>query len=218
MPVRVAVVLAGGGPPAVRPEQLGPLGDEPIVVAADSGLEAARGLGLAPDLVVGDMDSVAPGELAAAEAAGTLVERHPATKDATDLDIALDAALARGARRIVVVTGEGDRLDHALAVALSLAGPRLAGVAVEAWVGRARLWVVRAGHRATLAGEPGALVSLLPAHGPARGITTAGLRYPLVDEDLDPATTRGVSNELTGERATVGLRSGVLLAIMPYAT
>jgi thiamine pyrophosphokinase len=54
-------------------------------------------------------------------------------------------------------------------------------------------------------------------HGPARGITTAGLRYPLAGEDLDPATTRGVSNELVGERATVRLRSGVLLAVLPHA-
>src|ERR687891_406355 len=49
--------------------------------------------------------------------AGAGIERHPAAKDATDLDLALNAALARRPRRIVVVTGAGDRLDHTLAVA-----------------------------------------------------------------------------------------------------
>lgn len=214
----VAVVVGGGGLPAVRRDQLGLPRDPAVVVAADSGLAGARALGLAPDVVVGDMDSVDPAVLAAAEAAGARVERHPAAKDATDLDLALDVALARGARRVVVVTGAGDRFDHALAVALSLAGPRLADVPVEAWIGPARLWAVRPGLPVTLAGEPGALVSLLPVHGPARGITTAGLRYPLDGEDLDPATTRGVSNELVGERATVRLRAGVLLAVLPHAT
>jgi thiamine pyrophosphokinase len=213
-PVGVAIVVGGGGPPEVEAGAL-PL-ERALVVAADSGLDGARRLGLAPDLVVGDMDSVEAASLAAAERAGVPVERHPAAKDATDLDLALDAALARGARRIVAVTGAGDRFDHALAVALSLAAPRLAGVAVEGWIGRARLWVVR--DEAVLVGQPGALVSLLPVHGPARGITTEGLLYPLAGEDLAPGTTRGVSNEMTDPTATVVLRDGVLVAVQPDAT
>jgi thiamine pyrophosphokinase len=209
----VAVVVGGGGPPELDPGALGVPHDRVLVVAADSGLEGARRLGLTPDLVVGDMDSVDPAGLAAAERAGVPVERHPAAKDATDLDLAIDAALARGARRIVAITGAGDRFDHALAVALSLAAPRLAGVAVEGWIGRARLWVVR--DEAVLTGEPGDLVSLLPVHGPARGVTTEGLLYPLVGEDLEPGTTRGVSNELTATAARVRVRAGVLLAVLP---
>jgi thiamine pyrophosphokinase len=211
--VTLAVVVGGGGPPKVDAAALVGAGERALVVAADSGLDAARHLGLDVDLVVGDMDSVDPAGLAAAERAGVAVERHPAAKDATDLDLAVDAALARGARRLVVVTGSGDRFDHALAVALSLAAPRLAGVAVEAWIGPAHLWVVR--DAVTIAGEPRAVVTLLPVHGPARGITTSGLLYPLVGEDLEPATTRGVSNEMTGTEARVTLRSGVLLAVRP---
>jgi thiamine pyrophosphokinase len=211
----VAVVVGGGGPPAVAAADLGPLGRDPVVIAADSGLDGARRLGLAVDLVVGDMDSVDAAALAVAEAAGTPVERHPAAKDATDLDLALDAALARRPGRVVVVTGAGDRFDHALAVALSLATPRLAAVPVEAWIGAARLWVVRPGAPATLSGQPGTLVSLVPAHGPARGVRTTGLRYPLAGEDLPAGTTRGVSNEMAADRATVELHGGVLLAIQP---
>jgi thiamine pyrophosphokinase len=211
--VRVAVVIGGGGLPAVSVPNLGELGEDPLVVAADAGLAGARALGLAVDLVVGDMDSVDPALLAAAEAAGTEVERHPAAKDATDLDLALDAALARGADRLVVVTGTGDRFDHALAVALSLAAGRLAGAAVEAWIGPAHVWVVR--DRLAFGGQPGMLVSLIPAHGPARGVTTTGLQYPLRGEDLAAGTTRGVSNVLLGREATVALEGGTLLVIAP---
>jgi thiamine pyrophosphokinase len=211
---RVAVVVGGGGPPAVAPADLGDLGPAPRVVAADSGLAGALALGLAVERVVGDMDSVDPAVLAAAEAAGTAVDRHPAAKDATDLDLAIDAALGGGAvDRLVVVTGTGDRFDHALVVALSLAAPRLAGVAAEGWVGPAHLWVVR--DRLALTGPPGALVSLVPVHGPARGVVTSGLAYPLDAEDLPPGTTRGVSNELVGGPASVTVRDGVLLAVAP---
>jgi thiamine pyrophosphokinase len=209
----VAVVIGGGGLPAVSVPNLGDLGEDPLVVAADAGLAGAHALGLAVDLVVGDMDSVDPALLAAAERAGTEVQRHPAAKDATDLDLALDAARARGADRLVVVTGTGDRFDHALAVALSLAAGRLAGAAVEAWIGPAHLWVVR--DRLAFGGQPGMLVSLIPAHGPARGVTTTGLQYPLHGEDLGAGTTRGVSNVVLGREATVALEEGTLLVIAP---
>jgi len=207
------VVIGGGGLPAVSVPNLGDLGEDPLVVAADAGLAGAHALGLAVDLVVGDMDSVDPALLAAAERAGTEVQRHPAAKDATDLDLALDAARARGADRLVVVTGTGDRFDHALAVALSLAAGRLAGAAVEAWIGPAHLWVVR--DRLAFGGQPGMLVSLIPAHGPARGVTTTGLQYPLHGEDLGAGTTRGVSNVVLGREATVALEEGTLLVIAP---
>ena len=213
--MRVAVVIGGGGPPTVARPDLGELGDDPLVVAADSGLVGARGLGLDVDLVVGDMDSVDASVLAEAEATGVAVERHPAAKDATDLDLALDAALARGAERLVVVTGTGDRFDHALAVALSLAADRLAATTIEAWIGPAHLWVVR--DHLAITGPPGMLVSLIPAHGPARGVTTAGLRYPLHGEDLDSGTTRGISNELAGPAASIRLEGGVLLVVAPDA-
>ena len=68
----------------------------------------------------------------------------------------------------------------------------------------------------TISGEPGSLVSLLPAGGPARGIVTGGLRYPLRDEELAPGTSRGVSNELSAALATVELASGVLLVVQPF--
>ena len=92
---------------------------------------------------VGDMDSVDPGALEAAERAGVPVERHPVAKDATDLELALGRALADAPSRLVVVTGAGDRFDHALAVALGISAPGRPAVPTEAFVGPAHLWVVR---------------------------------------------------------------------------
>jgi thiamine pyrophosphokinase len=209
----VAVVVGGGGAPAVGVDALGDLGADPLVVAADSGLTHARDLGLTVHRVVGDMDSVDPDVLEAATAAGVEVDRHPEAKDATDLDLALDTVLAARPSRVVVVTGAGDRVDHALAVALAVSAPRFATVAVDAWIGAAHLWVVH--DRATLPGRPGDLVSLLPVHGPAVGVTTGGLLYPLDDEDLLPGSTRGVSNEWASEVATVRVRGGSVIAVAP---
>jgi thiamine pyrophosphokinase len=209
------VIVGGGGPPSGGgARELAALGaGAAAVIAADSGLEPALKLGLDVTAVVGDMDSVDAGVLAAATEAGIPIERHPEAKDATDLALALDAALARRPQRVVVVTGAGDRLDHTLSLAQLLASPRTAGVEVEAWIGRAHLSVVR--DATVLRGAPGDLVSLVPLNGPALGVVTDGLVYPLHDEDLPVGSTRGVSNELAAPEASVRLRAGVLLAVQP---
>jgi thiamine pyrophosphokinase len=185
------------------------------VVAADSGLDFARSLGLHVDVVVGDLDSVSEVGLAAAREAGTTIERHPAAKDATDLELALDRARALEADDIVVLGGAGGRFDHVLGGVLLLADDRYADLRITARLGTALVTVVR--DQADLHGDPGDYVSLLPVNGPARGITTTGLLYPLADEDLAPGTSRGVSNELLGAAATVTVRGGVLLAVQPSA-
>jgi thiamine pyrophosphokinase len=211
----VAVVFAGSVP---VPSQLcRRLPARAVVIAADSGLRVADALGLPVDLLVGDLDSADPALVEAAIASGTIVERHPAEKDATDLELAFDAALARGARRIVLVDGGGDRLDHLLGNLALLGSVALAGVQVEAYVGTARLAVARGGESPVdVSGPPGSLVTLLAVGGSARGIVTEGLRYPLRGEDLEPGTTRGVSNELTGNVGAVRLEGGTLLVVQPF--
>ena len=205
------VVVTGGDPVSLA--ERGRVPDGALVIAADSGLDHAHALGLRVDVAVGDFDSVSPPALARAEASGAVVERHPAAKDATDLELALDAALARGPQRIVVLGGHGGRVDHLLANAALLTSERYAAVEVVAHMGGATLTVVR--DEAELQGQRGELVSLLALHRPAVGVTTHGLLYPLTGEDLEPGSTRGVSNELVTPPGRVSLEAGVLLVVQP---
>ncbi len=208
---RAALVFAGGDPP--EPDAFAHPDGSDLVIAADSGLAHALALGVHVDLVIGDLDSVDPDHLDAAVADGAVVERHPAAKDATDLELALDAALDRGATAIHVVGVGGGRFDHFLTNVLLLAAPRYARARVDAHVGGSHVTVVH--EHADLDGTPGGLCSLVPLGGPAVGVLTDGLRYPLRRETLPPGTTRGVSNEFLEARAAVSLASGVLLAIVP---
>jgi thiamine pyrophosphokinase len=211
----VAIVFAGSVP--VRTALREQLPEGAGVIAADSGLHVADALGIHVDLLVGDLDSADSSLVDAAEARGTIVERHPAEKDATDLELAFDAARLRGARRIVLVDGGGDRLDHLLGNLALLASPALAGVQVEGYAGTARLAVARGGEGpVAISGAPGSLVTLLNAGELARGIVTEGLRYPLRCEELTPGTTRGVSNELVGVSGSITLQTGTLLVIQPF--
>jgi thiamine pyrophosphokinase len=207
----VVVVVSGGEAP--RPEAALAVPADAIVIAADRGLEHARTLGLEVAVATGDFDSASPEAVAAAERGGTRVERHPAEKDATDLELALDAAIELEPTRILVLAGRGGRLDHELASLLVLASERYAEAQIDAFVGDARVHVVRAARE--LEGVPGELLTLLPVNGVAEGVRTQGLVYPLRGETLAPGSTRGVSNLFAERSARITLESGVLVAVRP---
>lgn len=204
-------MFAGGPPPSA--DALAALPREAVAIAADRGAEHALAAGMRLELAVGDFDSLAPATLQELERAGVRLERHPAAKDATDLELALEAALALGPGRILVVGGTGGRLDHLLGELSLLASEAFGDIQVDGLLGDAAVAVVR-GER-TLAGSVGELVSLLPANGPAVGVTTEGLEYPLRGETLEPGSTRGLSNVFAAEEARISLERGVLLAVRP---
>jgi len=208
----VTLIVLGGD--AVAPDLLDGWGPPARVVAADSGIDQAHRLGLVVDVAVGDSDSVSDDVLARAVAEGAAVERLPSEKAETDMVLALDVALRNGWTDLVVVGGEGGRLDHLIANALVMSSSRYASLRLRALGSDgARLHVVR--DATVIAGTPGEYLSLLPVHGAAVGVRTHGLRFPLHGERLEAGGSRGVSNELSGPEASVSLDEGVLLAVLP---
>lgn len=208
---RVVLVFAGGDAiPLAITDLLEP---DAFVIAADSGLDQAGALGWKVDLVVGDLDSVSAVALEEARDAGVAIEQHPAAKDETDLELALDAALDQGATRIVVVGGHGGRLDHLLANALLMASPAYAAAQMDGYGGTARVHVVHDDR--SLHATPGETCTLLPVHGAAEGVRTEGLRWSLAGETLDPGTSRGVSNIVEASTIRIRVDQGVVLAVFP---
>ncbi len=208
--IDVAVLLGGE---AVH--QAVPSLDGARVIAADGGLDLAERIGVVPDLVVGDMDSVSPDALERARAAGVEIEEHPSGKDETDLELALAAAWTglrgRSGASVVVLGGAGGRIDHLAANLAVLTGPRWRHVQLTAWLGTARVDVVHTTR--TLAGVEGLEVSILAWHGPAEGVTTTGLEWPLHRATLQPGSALGTSNRFTGDTATVSLVRGTVSVI-----
>jgi thiamine pyrophosphokinase len=183
------------------------------IIAADAGADAALAIGLHVDVAVGDFDSLADDVLARLEREGTRIERHPAAKDATDLELALDAAFALSPERVLVLAGGAGRLDHLLGILLLLAADKYASAPLDARLGTAAVHVVR-GER-TIEGVRGETVSLFALGGPATGVTASGLAYPLVDEVLEAGSSRGTSNVFSEAEARINVASGVVLAVRP---
>jgi len=202
------VIFSGGTPPDA--EVVARLPVRRFVIAADSGLDHASRFGVAVDLLVGDLDSVSPALVASA----ARVQRHPVDKDATDLELALEAALEIGSST-VVVSGDGGRLDHLLAEAALVASPRWAALSLHAWLGGSHLLPVHGGQERALDATVGATVTLLAPNGPARGVRTVGLRWALHGDTLMPGSTRGVSNVVSANRAVIGVDDGTVVVIVP---
>ena len=208
------VVLANGDPGGSDEWGRERVKGAALVVAADGGAATALRWGRVPNVVVGDLDSVGQDVRRALEAAGTELERFPREKDQTDTEIALLTAQRRGATSIELLGAlGGERFDHALANVLLLTLPVLRGVPMTLRDERHEVRLVRADERVTLTGAPGDVVTLLPVTRTVRGVTTSGLRYALRDGTLAMGSSRGVSNELTGKRASVRVGRGALLVV-----
>ncbi len=182
-----------------------------LVIAADGGLKHLLPFKRSPNVLIGDLDSLEEAERRNAEEQGIRILTHSREKDDTDTELAIQYALSMNPKEIFVVGGIGDRIDHTLSnVGLLLYGlrqrvsMRLTDGIQDAFLTDDRVEVV---------GKKGDVVSLLPWTEKVDGIITEGLKYPLVDGSLVWGHSLGISNELTGTKATIDISSGILLVI-----
>ena len=182
------------------------------LIAADGGLHHLRQLGLVPDVLIGDLDSVEPSEVEDVRRAGGRVERFPVHKDQTDLELAVRLARAEGAGDILIFGALGGRWDQTLANLLLLAHEDFRSVRIRLVDGAQQIHLIQAAAR--IEGRPGDTVSLISLQGDARGVTTDGLEYPLRDGQLPFGSTLGISNVLLGEQASVSVQDGLVICIV----
>jgi thiamine pyrophosphokinase len=114
-----------------------------------------------------------------------------------------------------VVGGGGGRLDHLVADVALFGASWLTPVELTARLGTATITVVRPRRPRLVYREAGDQVSLLAVGGPATGVSTKGLRWPLAQGDLDVGSTRAMSNQVVDDHAEVTVRAGVVVAIQP---
>lgn len=207
------IIIANGEVPEGAFERY-PVRDGDWLIAADGGARVCLGLGLLPELVIGDFDSLSNDEQDRLRQENVQFIQHPARKDYTDLELALQHAVEGGAAEILVFGALGDRWDQSLANVLLAGLAEWEGVRIWLLHGEQRMTCLRGGEELELEGRRGDIVSLLPIGGDAVGVATQGLEYPLDDERLHFGATRGVSNRMLGQNATVSLGDGKLIVVM----
>jgi len=199
-----AAVIANGNKCAFDPSQYG------RIICADGALAWALQQGLPVDTVVGDMDSVDR----------TLLSRVPEQvllpheKDETDTQRAIETA-AEAADEIDLYGALGGRLDHLLANVSLLLRFFRRGVSLRL-IDETGIAYAAAG-RIEIDGKRGQLISLFPADGPVRIISTSGLYYEVIQRELTAERPYFISNIFTGSRAEIET-DGEVLVVLPCET
>jgi thiamine pyrophosphokinase len=182
-----------------------------FVIAADGGLKHVFALGLNPDVLIGDLDSVNEEEIKKAEKSGANILKYPRDKNETDLELAIEYAVKKNPPQIVIIGALGGRLDQTLANIALLTNPSLAQMDIRLNDGVEEIFFCN--DQAQIHGRSGDIVSLIPWGQPVQVIRTENLKWNLLNETLRPERSRGISNELTSNNATIQIQNGWLLII-----
>ncbi|WP_163340377.1 thiamine diphosphokinase [Desulfopila sp. IMCC35008] len=208
----ITALLFVGGPADLPADFLGYREQADIVICVDSGAVSAASLSLIPDHLIGDLDSVPVDLLAKYQDCGVDIHRYPARKNETDLELAMNLALAKEAGTMYLINSLGGRWDMSLANILLTAQKKYAAIAVF-HVGATCVMRILHPGRHEICNRSGQLISLLPLEGEVTGINLSGFEYPLANETLPFGSTRGVSNRIINTLAAIELQTGILLCI-----
>jgi thiamine pyrophosphokinase len=206
---RIIIFANGELPDLDKARSLIQQGD--YIICADGGTRHAVALDTTPDLIIGDMDSVEKGQLQNFQEAHVLLELFPHDKNETDLELALQRALEMSPAQILIIAALGGRLDQTLANIALLTNPGFSTFDLRLDDGVEEIFFCR--DQVQVHGRNGDLVSLIPWGGAVSEVQTANLKWVLDKETLYPDKTRGISNEMLGESASISIGSGLLLVV-----
>ena len=201
-----AFIYTGG---SINPQNITehPKGED-LVIAADSGYDNAKVLGETPSILLGDMDSIK--DLNIPEKTETL--KVPAEKDFTDTQLAVDTALKKGAREIVIIGGLDGRLDHTLSNLAILEDLYKKGIFAHITNGYNRVRFIES--TSTLIPKSGfKYLGLLCLTEKAKGVSVEGCKYPIKNAKLERTFQFAISNEITGNCALISVRKGSLYIV-----
>lgn len=175
--------------------------DTDFIICADGGYNHASAMGIKPNVLLGDFDSAEDYEKVADRI------EYPKRKDFTDGELAVMYAVEHGYNDVVLIAMTGDRLDHTIADILLLMKCKN-GVLID---DNNEIYLLR--DEIEISGRKGQTVSIIPINGNVQGISTTGLEYPLCDETLYFASSRGISNVMLDEKCKISIKKGMALVI-----
>lgn len=211
-----ALLIAGGSIDMQWAEQFVKMHSYDKIIAVDGGLSAANLLGLCPDMVVGDFDTVSEELLAQYISCDRceIVRLNP-EKDDTDTQCAMNKAMDAGVKEIDIIGGTGSRMDHSLSNVYMLKMAYERGVHAVMYDKINKISVIAS--RSVLHKDMayGRYISFMQLEGPVRDVTLDGFKYNVEHFDFDTSKEyrMAVSNEYVGETATVDMAEGMFIVI-----
>lgn len=207
---RDALIICNGEVPS-RSMMRSLLASKPMVLCADGGANKARSLGIVPEYIIGDLDSVTKSTLRYFKTVPLIQDTD---QNSTDLEKTLEFFLSNGGGSATVIGATGDRPDHTMAN-FSILLKYHHRLRILFFDERCTVQVVSSSIRTNA--TVGQQISLVPM-GVCSGITTTGLRYPLKNESLELGVREGSSNEAISKSISISVRHGALLLFMNHSS
>ena len=185
-----------------------------LIVAADGGANHCHRLNITPDVLLGDLDSIEPDVLAHYKKQDIEIRKYPTRKDATDLELALDLVLTRGAQSVQLLGALGGRWDMSLANITLTASKKYTSLQISLLAHDCCIHILHSGKPFTVKGIPGQTVSFTPLNGDVYELTLTGFEYPLEKSTVPFGSTLGISNVLSANSGSVLFKRGTLLCTL----
>lgn len=210
MKQRCLIFLNGEAPEF---ERLGAfLKETDFIVGVDGGARFVRKLGLVPDLLTGDFDSIDKESRELFRSERTEIVKWPVDKDESDFELCLNRLISEGFSEFIIAGAFGGRPDHML-FNLDCAVNLLSGAEVTFYDGSIMARLIRSEQEACLESLYGRELSLVPCTQNVTGVTVQGVKWPLKGVELTKGSSLSLSNRIEGRATTVSVGLGVLLTV-----
>ncbi len=183
-----------------------PLGENDIIIAADGGLSSLEKIGISPDFIIGDFDSLSYKPL------GENVKALPCEKDITDTAAAIEEGIGLGFEYFRIFGGTGGRIDHTIANFQNLIKLIKMGYSGEI-IGKTKIIRAVKDGKIEFDEVQKGIISVFSHSDRAEGVSETGLKYTLDNVTLTNYEPLGVSNEFIGKKAVIEVKKGILLII-----
>ncbi|SDK43258.1 thiamine diphosphokinase [Natronincola ferrireducens] len=184
------------------------------IICADGAAKYLTQLLIIPNLLVGDLDSIASQDLDWMMEKGVNFKKFPTRKDQTDTELAVEYALDLQPKAITIIGALGSRQDHSLAnVMLLWKILNSSNNSIKAKIINEKNEIMITNSTLSVRGEIGEVLSIIPLTDIVKGVTLKGLEYPLENKDIVRGSTLGVSNVFATDKAYISIEEGILIII-----
>ncbi|QXM05870.1 thiamine diphosphokinase [Crassaminicella indica] len=181
------------------------------IICADGGARHLFKMNIMPHMIVGDLDSIDVDTKSYFEKKNVLLHKFPKRKDYTDMELAIEYAVKKGATEIILLGAIGNRMDHTIAN-VTLLKP-LAEKGIKARIVDEHNEIVFVNNSLEIEGEIGDTISIIPLSEKVEGVTLEGFEYPLDDALIRMGSSIGISNRLLKRKAIITIKKGNILVI-----
>jgi len=185
--------------------------DNDCLIASDGGVKHVLKLGLVPQIIIGDFDSISRSLQKKLKNKKIEQIKYSVKKDKSDFELAIDLCLKRKFQEIIIIGILGDRIDHMIANIFLIAKIQTQNpkIKIKIFEGKNEIFILN--NEIIITGKIGDEISIIPVSDKLEGIITEGLEYRLKNEELMFGSTRGISNVMKKTSIKILIKKGVAL-------